>query len=361
MDFIEVLKALSAKIQKQMDDTLTEEATKTAFVLPFLSALDYDIFDPFEVIPEFTADVGIKKGEKVDYAIMKDSKPIILVECKKCNANLDSENYGQLFRYFSTTEVRFCILTNGIVYRFYTDLEKPNQMDTKPFMELNMLDIQDSLVEELKKLTKQNFHLETMLNVATELKYTREIKLVLEEQLSNPSDEFIRFFTSFVYSGTKTSSVMQQFKEIVKRALGQFINEQINKRLKCAMSEEKPIEKSPDEQKDNKCSEHMIITTEEELEGFYIVKSILRDIVDSKRIIHRDTQSYFGVLLDDNNRKPVCRLHFNSAKKYMTLFDRDKKENKILMENLDDIYKYTSELRKTITFYENKIETIEKK
>ena len=172
MDLIDKLQALSAKIQKQRDLIQTEEATKNAFILLFINALGYDIFDPAEVIPEYIADVGIKKGEKVDYAIIRENKVIMLFECKPCNVNLDDTHMYQLFRYFSVTEARIGILTNGIMYRFYTDLEESNKMDAKPFMEFNILDIQEPLIFELKRLMKQTFNLEEILSVAGDMKYT---------------------------------------------------------------------------------------------------------------------------------------------------------------------------------------------
>ena len=133
--------------------------------------------------PEFTADVGTKRGEKVDYAILQEGKPILLFECKQCGVDLDASHASQLYRYFSVTEARIAVLTNGLMYRFYTDLDNPNQMDSKPFLEINMLDVQAPLVDELKKLSKSTFDLDTMLTTASELKYTREIRLLMEEQL----------------------------------------------------------------------------------------------------------------------------------------------------------------------------------
>ena len=160
MDFIDELQDLAAKIQRERDQIETEEATKTAFVMPFIKLLGYDVFNPREVVPEYTADVGIKKGEKVDYAILHDGKSAILFECKKCDENLDNTHLNQLFRYFSATEARIGVLTNGIVYRFFSDLEKTNQMDPTPFLEFNLLDMQEPLIGELKKLTKPGFNVD---------------------------------------------------------------------------------------------------------------------------------------------------------------------------------------------------------
>jgi hypothetical protein len=233
MDFIEQLETLANRIFKQRDMIKTEEATKMAFVVPFISALGYDVFDPTEVIPEFVADVGMKQGEKVDYAILKDDKVIMLIECKKCGADLEDASSLQLFRYFfSTAKTRVGILTDGVIYRFYTDLEEPNKMDQKPFMEFDMLDIQEPLVLSLKRFTKPAFDLNKVLIDASDLKYTKEIKRIMAEQLDAPSEDFVQFVLSHVYTGLRrTKAVREQFIDITKRALNQFFNEQINKRL----------------------------------------------------------------------------------------------------------------------------------
>lgn len=125
MDFADRIRDLAARIPNQLAHLRTEEAAKNALVLPFISALGYNVFDPFEVTPELDADVGIKKGEKVDYAILKDGKPVMLFECKACNANLDECHASQLYRYFSVTPARVGVLTNGVVYRFFSDLDLP--------------------------------------------------------------------------------------------------------------------------------------------------------------------------------------------------------------------------------------------
>jgi len=237
MDFIEKLHTLSVKIQKQKELIQTGEATKKAFIMPFISALGYDVFDPTEVVPEFIADVGIKKGRKVDYAILRDGKVIMLFECKACNDTLIKVMPPNFTGTSSVTAARIAILTNGIVYRFYTDVEERNKMDSKPFMEFDMLDIRDRLVVELKRFTKQAFNLHEIVTVAGELKYTREIKRILSEQLISPSEDFVRFLAGQVYQGRLTQSMREQFTDIIKRAFPQFINERINDRLRSAMAE----------------------------------------------------------------------------------------------------------------------------
>lgn len=358
MDLIDQLKTLASNVAKLRDSVQTEEATKNAFVMPFITALGYNVFDPTEVVPEFTADVGIKKGEKVDYAILKEGKPIILFECKHCKTELNEDNMSQLLRYFNVTEARFGMLTNGIIYRFYTDLDESNKMDAKPFLEFNILDdIKDSLVDDLKRFTKGVFNLDDTLVAATELKYTKEIKRIIAEQLANPTEDFIKLFASKVYSGKLTTLVKQQFADLVKKALAQFINERINERLKRAAEvpnepTEPPVSSPlPVSEEDGK--KNKIVTTEEEIEGYHIVKAILRQTIDVNRIIMRDTINYCGILLDDNNRKPICRLYFNvSKKKSLGLFDDPaNRDDKVSITELNDIYKYSERLISTVKYY----------
>jgi hypothetical protein len=362
MDFNDQLQQLASKIVKMRDVIQTEEAAKMAFVAPFINILGYDIFNPTEVVPEFICDVGIKKGEKVDYAIMKDGEPIILMECKPIGASLTVESAHQLFRYFVVTKARIGIITDGIHYRLFTDLDEPNKMDDKPFLEFNILEDQELYATELKKLSKSLFNLDDIINSAGELKYTREIKKILLKELHSPSEEIVKLIAGQVYKGSRTGKVIQQFTDIFKRAFQQFINDRINERLKSAMiatSVVPPVEsmankpqqvnsgeqEKPEENKD-------IVTTAQELEGFYIIKSILRSIVSSERIAMRDTMSYCGILLDDNNRKPICRLHFNREKKYLGLFNAERNETRFPIEQLDDIYNYTDQLKATVALYE---------
>ncbi len=347
MDFIDKIKDLSLRIPKLIDYIKTEEATKTAFILPFIAALGYDYSNPIEVIPEFTADIGTKRGEKVDYAIKKDDDIIILIECKWSGEDLHKDYASQLYRYFSTTEARFGILTNGIIYEFYSDIDESNKMDSKPFFTFDILNFQDHQIKELKKFTKSSFSLIDILTTASTLKYTGAIKRVLEEELSNPSEVFVRFFASKIFDGRLTKSVMEQFTKIVKEARRQFVNEKINERLESALSVDKIIEV---EEINEEIENNGIITTEEEIDGYNIIKAILRENIDVKRIIMKDTKSYCGILLDNNNRKPICRLYFNTSNKYLSVFS-NKEEEKILIKNVDDIFKYTTQLKLTINEY----------
>ena len=356
MDFIEELRNLSARIEKQKDIIETEEATKNAFIMPFINLLGYDVFNPSEVVPEFTADVGTRQGEKVDYAIKKDDEVIMLIECKKYGADLTDAHTSQLYRYFGAVHARIAVLTDGAIYRFYTDLEESNIMDTKPFLEFNMLDIQESLVNELKRFTKPTFDLDAALTAASDLKYTKEIKQTMLEQLETPSEDFVRFFLSHVYSGVRTQPVIQQFTGIVRRALNQFLNEQINQRLRSAIESGEVAEDAIDVEIPDETTEETvksrIETTEEELEGFFTVKSIIREVVAADRIGHKDTIRYMSVILDGSIRKPICRLYFNSDQKYLRLLNEEREYERVDIESIDNIYDYADRLKATARSYD---------
>lgn len=362
MDFIDQLRILATRIANTRTMIQTEEATKNAMVMPLIQILGYNVFDPTEVTPELVADVGTKKGEKVDYAILKDGNPIILFECKKAGAELNINHAGQLFRYFHVTSARFGVLTNGFTYRFFTDLEQPNKMDEKPFFEFNILDFKERDVEELKKFAKSSFDLETILTTANELKYTRAIQTKIAELMVSPTEEFVRLISSELIGGRRfTPTIRDQFTLITRRAFEQLIGERINERLKGAMTPESTsvpetvaavIAADMVSETSTRQAEPLVVTTSEELEGFHIVRAILRGIVPTKRIVMRDAQSYCAILLDDNNRKPICRLRFNNLEKLrLGLFNAKKEEEIVALESPDDIYNYTAELNAVVTSY----------
>jgi len=354
MDFKDEIKQFGDRVEKLKAQINTEEATKNAFIMPFIKALGYDVFNPLEVVPEFIADIGIKKGEKVDYAIMKDGQPTILVECKHWSADLDPHN-SQLFRYFHTTKAKFGLLSNGIVYRFYTDLVEKNKMDEKPFLEFNVTDIKDNQIEELKKFHKSYFDVDNIVNTASELKFMNELKTFINIEFQNPTDGFVRHFAKQAYPGVLTAKLMEQFTALTKKSIQQYINDLITERLKSALKKENTNEQKTDELEavpSELVNGVKVDTTPEEMEGFMIVKTILRQKISSSRIVYRDAQSYFAILLDDNNRKTICRLYLNGGKKYFVTLDEQKKEVKSEIQTLDDIFNFADLLNKTVATYD---------
>ena len=354
MDLIDRLNQIGERVLKLKEQVGTEEATKNAFVMPFIAALGYDVFNPMEVIPEYTADVGIKKGEKVDYCITKEESPIIIMECKHWKEKLKNHN-SQLHRYFHATKVRFAILTNGITYRFFTDLEASNKMDEHPFLEFDITQINEHLINELKRFQKNNFDEEAILEVANDLKYSKQIKELLSKELKSPSEDFIKYFASRVYQGRVTSKILDQFGGLVRKSAKSLLSEMINERLQLAISKEEPEPKEePISEDSEQVAESEIETTEEELQGFRIVQAILSQSVSTDRIVYKDTRNYFSILFltKDEKRKLICRLWFNRKQKYLGLFNGSKKEQRNKLEKLEDIHDYSEQLKTALAKYQ---------
>lgn len=347
MEIAKQLQGLADKVEQLKDRIETEESTKHAFILPFINMLGYDTFNPMEVVPEFTADLGTKKGEKVDYAIFQEGNPILIIECKHWREKLDIHS-SQLFRYFHVTKTRFALLTNGIEYRFFTDLEEKNKMDEKAFLEFNITKLKEPVIKEIEKFHKSNFDEQKIIDNASNLKYTNTIRNLILAELEEPSTEFIKLFAGRAYSGRLTANVLEEFTGIVTKAFNQLISDRVNDRLNSALNKE--VEKQKEETAPIE-EPSKIETTEEEMEGFRIVVAILRRSVDISRIAHRDTQSYFGILLDDNNRKPICRLHLNGGKKYLGVFNENKDEVKYQIDNIGMIYQFEEHLLNSLNNY----------
>jgi len=347
----EKLSALADRLDTVREQVLTEEAAKTALVLPFIKELGYDIFNPAEVIPEFIADVGIKKGEKVDYAICINGSPSILIECKGVGAKLDSYS-SQLFRYFSTTRARIAILTDGVEYRFFSDLAEPNKLDVSPFFVFSLDRLKKDDSNRVKQFSKNSFDIEKVLANAESLQIKTAIRAHFAEELKNPSERFIKYFASPIHNGSVVQGVIDRYRPLLIAALDEHIGNAVNDRLQSALqsnapavenTESKAVETEEDHQEPQE-----IVTTVEELNGFYIVKAILRNQVAPERIVSRDVQSYFGVLLDDNNRKPICRLLFNRSQKYLVVFDAKKKPIKIPITGVDDLFNHADAIRESL-------------
>lgn len=346
MSLEQALSVLSARVQSHASTMLTEKAVKTAVVLPFLNALGYDVFDPAEVIPEFTADAVGKKGEKVDYAICIDKKVRILIECKPITCALDKVHLAQLFRYFTVTPAKFAILTNGRAFQFHTDLEEPNKLDSRPFLTFDLSEVQPHLLAELKKFAKSDFDVDGILATAERLKYTSALKIEINKLIENPPEEFVRLISSGLYDGRFTAAVKEQFTGLVRSVFREVIRDSVKSRLSFALADTDQDQMQEAPQGD----EEEVVTTEEEREGYMIVRAIVREVIPAPRVTMRDARSYCAILIDNNNRKPLTRLHFNRPRKHMSLFDGEKEE-RVPIDSLDHIYDHTDRLRATARKY----------
>ena len=364
-EFEDKLGQVARRVRDYMGSLETEEATKNALVMPFISqVLGYDVFDPEEVVPEFVADLGLKKGEKIDYAIMREGRVNILVEVKKVGAELSLAHASQLVRYFHTSEARIGVLTNGRLWNFYTDLDKANILDERPFLVLDLLDIDPVTIPKLEQMAKGSFDLDSVIAAAEELKYVSAIKREIATELGDPSDELVKILAKRVYSGYMNAKAVETFTRLTAEAARQYINDRVNSRLKTALgdqalpvvtvsaepqSADSQVVPPEDEGLDEAQLKPSVVTTEEEIEGFRIIKAILAGMVPMNRVYMRDAASYCSIILDDNNRKPIARLHFDGRAKFLTLFDAEKNRMRVDIEDVEDIYDSAEVLRDVVT------------
>ncbi len=354
MDFIESIKDLTKKCADYGPKVAgNEAATKQALIVPFIEALGYDIYNIEEVFPEYGAAVGDYKDQRVDYAILKDGSPIIIIECKAYGTELNARKCSQLLSYFVGVNPSVAILTDGRFYQFFTAETEGGKMNTRPFMVFDMENPDKNLIGEVKKLQKDCFDCETVINAADELSYSSEFKNILDSQLQNPEDEFLKFFLKHenvnhekCYEGPITQNVINRFKPILAKTLALYIEGKVNKRLSDALEgagskkeEDQAVETPPTapEPVDNG-----IVTTEDETQAFYILKSIAGDIVPTDKIRMKDFKQFCNFYFDGLS-KLILRLYFNKKPYSIALYDNileGQKEERIPVDGPEDIYKY---------------------
>ena len=350
MDFIDEIREHKSHVLAQKDLITSEAETKLSLIQPFIRLLGYNVNDRSEVIAEFNAAPGTAKDAKVDFAIIKKGDPIMIIECKQLGEDLD-KHYNQLCGYFAFTKVRFGILTNGIVYRFYSDLDETNMMDKRPFFVFNVLEhVNDKdIVEELKRFTKAAFDVDELTTKAGELKYAKETKRIFSEQLDSPSNGFIDFFLTEVMPGRqKTRNLRNWFKEPLKNALRDYIADRIREKF-TEVTQEKPVadESSIKELETVEIVPNDgIVTTDEELASLYIVKSILHGIVDWNRVALEDFKGFCNIQLDNKWNKKLLVLYMNNPKrmKIGLIGEKNIIAETFKIEKVEDIYKYSDQI-----------------
>lgn len=346
MDLIDHLQGLAARAEQTGDSLTNEEATKMALIAPFIQALGYDIFNPTEVKPEFSADLpGIKQGERVDYAVLENGQPKILVEAKPYRTDLKSAEKGQLSRYFQATHARIGILSNGRQFLFFSDIDRPNLMDEKPFAEIDLADLKSAPLEQIKQLSKSMFDLETLLSAAERLKYLRGVKEEIKNEFGDPSDWLVREMARRVHTAERVSGqLLEKFKPVVIDAIKAVIADRINERLSSAMESEKATEPPAPNEEASLDSGDGIEFTEEEREGLYVIRAICASDIDPSRLREKDTKTYCNVLLDGKSNKSILRMHFNGGTKRLEIFD-EAEPRLVTLEKVSDIYQFSERLR----------------
>jgi hypothetical protein len=341
MSFREELQKLSVQAAEKRSFIAYEEMAKQTLIIPFLQTLKYDVFNPQEVRPEYIADFGKKKGEKVDYAIFKDYIPVMFIECKSVNEDL-SNHCAQLERYFnSSPDVRLAVLTNGIEYRFFTDLDKNNIMDENPFFKFNITALQDNDIEILARFTRDHFETEAVVKYAEELIYTSNLNTKLRELFKTPSEDFIRYLIKDLSDTKITAKIIERFRPIVKKSISLAIVDLVRQGI-LQQNDAEDIPAQPEKpvvdqniltdivQENENISKKQINTTEEELHCFEIIKSILTDAGRNiAEVNYKDTTAYFGIF-NRNSLNWFIRLNLDSHIKYMiTRFSIEKVESMI--------------------------------
>lgn len=347
MGFIEDLAALVVTIRQRAEVVKTEEATKMSLIVPMLQTWGYDPFNPLEITPEYTADVGTKQKEKVDYAIMKDGEPIILIECKPAGACLDKHG-SQLFRYFSVCPAKIGILTNGVEYRFFSDTEAENKMDLTPFLTVNLLNMKPGQDVQMSKFCREAFDMEELMPSIENLSKKRKIQEVIAESFDNPPDELMRYFIRQIHDGPISQKIMDRYSPMVREGIKTYFSEKVNAKLQSALNGEATNEECSCEE-----NEDGIVTTEDEIAGFHIVQAIASEIIDPSRVVIRDNKSYLNILLDDTIRQQICRLYLNTSNWYISTYEQ-KEENKQPLQKLQDIYQHRDQILAAIRRYTEK-------
>ena len=321
MDFVDKISDWQSHARGQiklieMDPAPKEEDTKIAVIQPFINnVLGYNTANLNEVKSEVNTEYG---SFKIDYAIFKDGAPIILIECKKCTDILDKKYLNQLKTYYpgiKGAKSKFGILTNGIQYQFYTDIQDENILDSKPFFEFDLLNINDSDIKILSYFSKSE-DINNARQIAEELKKRKDLRKKIEELLEDPPKDFVKFMAKQVGVSFVGESVVKEYTSLIRDVIDEYISDKTNKNLN---------------------------PTNIELEGYYIVKTLLKDIACSGKISFKKTDNSIIILYKDSNEKPICSLYLNDIIKYIGLFQQDV-EKKIVINEIDEIYKYSDQI-----------------
>ncbi len=350
MGFIDDLRQLAEHVKRRQGHVKSEEATKQAIVLPFLQVLGFDVYDPSEVQPEYVADFAKKKPgggmEKVDYVLRVGGQPAMFVECKPIDSAPEDAD-GQLARYFNATpSVRVGVVTNGLRYRFFTDLRAPNVMDPTPFLQFDILSFTDRDADNLRTFTKDGFNPSAIQACAEEIIYTDRLTGLVGELLRNPSENFVRFLLGELelVSGRVTARVVERFTPIVRRAVQSTIVEMMTRSIQQEIAAPPPASlpaptasvvpaapataqalatmsatgsTPPSDAADAKAPRE-VVTTAEELELFDVVGRFVADSAHKRPIAYKDTTGYFGINLGKVSQW-FLRAFFNGPKKALVL------------------------------------------
>lgn len=292
MNFSDSLRRFASKIDGVKMCCKTEEGTKHSLILPIIQMMGYNIFDPTEVVPEVDCDIR-KSGEKVDYVIQHQEQHLILIECKHWTKNLD-DYVGQLGGYFVSSDARFGILTNGVEYRCYTDLDKPNIMDEQPFLVVYMDDLTDEGLEGLEMFCKDTFNEDMILDKADELKCLKALREEVRQEFSEPSFELTTHFARRIYGQVPSKAVRERMRLLLSKVIKEFVG--------CKPDSDDIEETSSDEQK--------VLTA---------IRNVLGDMVSHERVELFVGSGYSSIRLDGCQWWPIIKFKYTDNTKWIAL------------------------------------------
>jgi len=310
-----------------------EAATIRTYVEPFIKkVLGYDTSEEDEVNFEYPADYFGSNRKEVDCVLCDSGDPIIAIECKRSKNELSIENVKQLNIYFSNLSrvgLKYGILTNGIDYLFFSDIEGHKGMDIEPFMEFSFREHDKINCDCLEKFHKEGFHAKNTYDYVTKLKRKKMIKDVLKEELENPSNPA---FVNFIFNKAKKACQINKdkeapFKTLVRAAFSEFSQAATVKaqedaevtvpkaktEKKAAIAENKVVIEKNEQETSVKESKNKF--SPEEIEIFNFVKASLEPEIDSGKLEHRPCAGYSSILYENNKNNPICRLYLNRSNK----------------------------------------------
>lgn len=305
----------------------TEETTKQALILPFLDILGFSPYDPQKVKAEYGADFpGVKANERVDYALFCQGIPVMFIEAKAYKEKIDN-HCPQLSRYFnSTPEVTISAITNGVEWRFFTDLKEKNIMDPTPFLKIRMDEITDSDAEQLFRFRHDKFKPEALRTLAEESVYLSAFTKTISSSLREVDQEFVRYVAS---RSSVERQLNQRFLESITPLVKQAVELSVSAIVVSGLSGKSSAESVHDEVNDDHSHEISdaqadivdpdnpnIVTTHNERLLFEKIASIIGTEHD---IQYKDTASYFGVLYQGKTNRWIVRYYDKKSKSSIQL------------------------------------------
>jgi hypothetical protein len=356
---------IAKKYHKNATIITTEEATKNTLIIPFFTALGFDFSEPSEFSPEVFASIGEEKRERIDYALKSGDEYLMLVECKKCKDNLGKNAFNQLSDYFKALRpklnVRIGILTNGLTYKFFSDLDEDNVLDSIPFFHFNILNFDEQKASELKQFEKSTFDINSIIANAREAKLLAAVKEILGGYLVDPPEKFSHFVLSKVFPnllGRRPQELVSTFKRIISEAFNQLILDRVNGKLEQATSQNVSIDSGPETEKAPQAApvagDDGIAATINKIEALAIVKTILRSKGVINRIYLKDYKDSSSILLDNKQQKILIKLYFNDTTKKRIVLGNDKankKGNQVEIKDVYEICKYSNEIIQALNYH----------